>query len=97
MHRIYHRDSRPGSGAPPILMQHGLIQSSDIWLVQGEASPALQLARAGYDVWLGNNRGNWYSLNHTSLDYIQDKGAYWDFSWDDLGKYDLPAQIDKVL
>jgi len=38
---------------------------------------AFILARAGYDVWMGNNRGNRFSNTHLTLT-TKDK-EYWDF------------------
>jgi hypothetical protein len=43
-------------------------------------SPAFIAADRGYDVWLGNSRGNSYGRDHTSLNPDKDK-AFWDFSW----------------
>ena len=35
------------------------------WIVnEPEKAPAFVLARNGYDVWLGNNRGNKYAKGH---------------------------------
>lgn len=60
-----------------------------------ERANAFILARAGYDVWLGNNRGSKYSNAHLTLS-TKDK-EYWDFYQEDMGLKDLPTFIDFVL
>ena len=54
------------------------------------------MADAGYDVYLGNNRGNSYSRGHVHLDPSRDAKKYFDFSFAELGLHDVPAQLDKV-
>eukprot|EP00736_Rhodelphis_marinus_P012327 Rmarinus@m.22272 len=41
-----------------MLLMHGLLESSIVWLALGEKSLAIRLASRGHDVWLGNSRGN---------------------------------------
>ncbi|KAK4313180.1 hypothetical protein Pmani_015445 [Petrolisthes manimaculis] len=53
------------------------------------------LSAEGYDVWLGNARGNTYSRNHTQLS--PDNPLFWDFTWHEMGTQDLPAIIDYIL
>jgi len=38
-------------------------------------------ARAGYDVWLGNNRGNKYSRRHININPDKDFKKFFDFSF----------------
>jgi len=59
-----------------------------------ELAPAFQLAKAGYDVWMGNNRGNYYSTKHTSLSNTSKE--YWNFDFEDMGVSDQPAFMDYV-
>jgi predicted alpha/beta hydrolase len=74
-------------------LQHALMDSSAGWLLLGpKRALALQLADAGFDVWLGNSRGNRYSRNHTRLN-PDDHSEFWGYSWDDLAQHDLPASI----
>ncbi|XP_039753387.1 lipase 1-like [Pararge aegeria] len=80
----------------PVLLMHGMQGTSDIWMLRGNISLPIVLANAGFDVWVGNNRGNRYSRKHRYLDPDND-AAFWDFSFHELGVYDLSAMIDKVL
>lgn len=90
------RHSR-GPGKPPVLMMHGCMMSSEVWICLRSAQKCLPfvLVDAGYDVWLGNVRGNKYCQNHRSLKPSQ--GEFWDFSLDELILQDLPTMIDYVL
>lgn len=75
----------------------GLTQSSDRYKAPHISdSMAFEMANQGYDVWMGNSRGSTYSLNHTRLDYRYD-WRYWDFSFHEIGLFDLPATIDYIL
>jgi lysosomal acid lipase/cholesteryl ester hydrolase len=62
---------------------------------QDGKAPAFLAANKGYDVWLGNNRGNKYSLMHKTLDPIYDK-EFWENSFTDFGKYDVPGFINHI-
>ena len=59
-------------------------------------APAFRLAEQGYDVWLGNFRGNTYSRAHLSLNPDVDND-YWRFTWDEMARRDLPAMLDYVM
>lgn len=59
--------------------------------------PAYELAEEGYDVWLGNARGTFYSRNHVRLNPDSNRDNFWRFSWEEIGARDLPAMIDHAL
>lgn len=54
------------------------------------------MADAGYDVWIPDARGNYYSRAHTKLNPNFHQ-SYWDFSFHEIGVYDIPATIDFIL
>lgn len=84
----------PNKG-PPVLLVHGIGDSSDSWLVLGpQYSLAYLLADAGFDVWLFNARGNRYSKKHIRK---QSRKSYWNFSYEEIGSEDVPATIDYIL
>uniref|UniRef100_M1DB78 Triacylglycerol lipase 2 n=1 Tax=Solanum tuberosum TaxID=4113 RepID=M1DB78_SOLTU len=81
---------------PPVLLQHGLLMDGITWLLNPtDESLAFILADDGYDVWIANTRGTKYSQGHTSLS-PQDP-AYWEWSWDELVDFDLPATFKEAV
>ncbi|KAJ4436515.1 hypothetical protein ANN_16546 [Periplaneta americana] len=93
MHRI---PPRRGANRPVVLLVHGLLCSSADWVVTGPNNGlGYILSDAGYDVWLGNTRGNVYSKRHLHLS-PNDK-EFWNYSWHEMGVYDVPAMVDHAL
>lgn len=81
---------------PAILLWHGLLGSADNWIINDEdKAPAFALANAGYDVWLGNSRGNKHSREHRFLDpdRAQDEASFFGFSFEDMATHDSNATV----
>ncbi|ELR16428.1 hydrolase, alpha/beta fold domain containing protein [Acanthamoeba castellanii str. Neff] len=94
LQRIYHRT--PGARRGVVLVQHGLTDNANGFVLNppDESLPFI-LADKGYEVWLGNNRGNGYSMRHKVLN--PSEPAFWQFTYDEMAQYDLPANINFVL
>ncbi|KAI9828277.1 MAG: hypothetical protein M1819_006615 [Sarea resinae] len=80
-----------------VYLHHGLLMDSEVWVCLTEKQRCLpfQLVEMGYDVWLGNNRGNKYSKKSTK--HSPTSTAFWDFSMDQFAFHDIPDSIDYVL
>ncbi|KAJ4837477.1 sphingosine N-acyltransferase subunit lip1 [Turnera subulata] len=80
---------------PPVLLQHGLFMGGDAWFLGSpEESLGFILADQGFDVWVGNVRGTFWSHGHVSLSK-KDK-EFWDWSWQELALYDLAEMIHYI-
>ena len=77
-------------------MMHGLDADMMQWVVNdADKANAFILSRAGYDVWMGNNRGSRYSMGHLTLtpkDY-----DYWSYYQYEMGLFDVSTFIDFIL
>ena len=93
------KSSRPGTstGKPVVYLHHGLLMNSEIWVCLTDRERALPfvLVESGYDVWLGNNRGNKYSKK--SMHHGPNESKFWDYSMDEFAWHDIPDSIHHIL
>lgn len=99
LHRIPHSPfSQQGQSRPPLLLVHGLTVSGSMYIVpltDIKKGLAYMLSDAGYDIWIFHARGTHMSMKHTTLTPTDKK--YWDFSWHEIGLYDVTSTIDYIL
>ncbi|KAG5983174.1 hypothetical protein E4U55_000608 [Claviceps digitariae] len=91
-------NSGPGSLKKRVVyLHHGLLMNSEVWVCLTDAKRCIpfELVERGFDVWLGNNRGNKYSKKsiHSSPTSVK----FWDFSMDEFAFYDIPDTISYIL
>lgn len=73
-----------------------MIDSSDAWVINSEeTAPGFYYSNRGFDVWIGNMRGNSYSRKHIKLNPDKD-AEYWHWSFDEMAKYDLTAAFSYI-
>ena len=85
-------------GKLPLLLVHGAMDSAAGYIVKSseDRAWALQMVKKGYEVWLNNSRGVKYSNRH-ERDGEWSLRERWDFTWAEMGYYDIPAVIEYIL
>ncbi|SPN99954.1 related to triacylglycerol lipase [Cephalotrichum gorgonifer] len=80
-----------------VYLHHGLLMNSEVWvsLTDAERSLPFVLVNRGFDVWVGNNRGNKYSKKSINSSPISLE--FWDFSMDEFAFHDIPDTISYIL
>lgn len=94
LHHNVQRQYHDGERRYPVLLVHGLLQSAGAYCANDEDSLAFFLCKAGYDVWLGNNRCG-FEPEHSLLKYHDPRMWAWNIR--QMGVMDLPALISRVL
>ena len=82
----------------PIMVIPGAMDSAFGFISRGLwGKPwTLQLVDQGFDLWLHNPRGVKHSNRH-ERDGEWTQKERWDFTWAEMGYFDVPASIDKIL
>ena len=106
IHRIINPYRSPAQTKGTVLFLHGITGSTNNYLdtnyggnvldPPGVLSPNLgfEVARAGFDVWLMDQRATPYSSNNTKYNPLEPE--YWNWSLDQMAFYDLPGAIEYV-
>ncbi|KAL0822184.1 hypothetical protein ABMA28_004315 [Loxostege sticticalis] len=87
----------PGDTSKPVLLIHGNTPTGDCFIIRGNTSMVITLARRGYDVWVINLRGTRYSRKHVSLDPDRQPAKFFDYTFYEQAIYDVAATIDFIL
>lgn len=97
LHRLKGGPSKRVPNGKVVYLHHGLLMCSEVWVTMLEKYQNLPfiLYDLGYDVWMGNNRGNKYSQKHLYYDVHSTK--FWNFSIDEFALFDIPNLIEYIL
>lgn len=80
----------------PVLYIGGHLDSAESLFFLGENSPGNYFLENGFDLWGANKRGSKYSQKTHVNPNIKYK-EYWDFSFQEVGRYDVKAFYDYIL
>lgn len=82
---------------PAIFLQHGLLDAATTWVINSpKESLGFILADNGFDVYLGNVRGNTYSSQNNM--YEMNSTEYWNLiDFDKMISIDLPTMVETAL
>jgi lysosomal acid lipase/cholesteryl ester hydrolase len=78
-----------------VMLMHEFAGSADSAFYNGNQSMGFHMVNQGYDVWLPNNRGNKYSSENLREGMSAEK--FYDYSFAEMGKYDIPALYKYIL
>lgn len=94
VHRI--RSRHKNSKKFPVFLMHGFLTTPiSFFISTTRNSLPFMLADSGYDVFMGSRRGTKFSTNHKNLS--TESKEFWNFTWHQIGIYDLKAMIDFTL
>ncbi len=87
----------------PVLLKHGVFSDSLDWLNRldtesSDAAVAVQLAKAGHDVWIASGRGRQFTKPRSANSPADvQRVDFWDYSFQEIGEYDVPAMVDEII
>ena len=71
-------EKRNSNDKQVVFLQHGILADATNWIMDSASeSFAYILADNGFDVWLGNVRGNVYSRRHVK--YMPNQSIFWNW------------------
>jgi pimeloyl-ACP methyl ester carboxylesterase len=79
-----------------VFLQHGLADTAWTFFLLNEKSIPFILLEEGFDVWLGNTRGNIFSHGHVSKDPYDLNSGYDYYTIDDFVQFDLISTINFI-
>ena len=92
---LWHLNPKVPNGKT-VFFQHGFTCTAWIFFHLGENSLPFYLLKEGYDIWLANNRGSYFSPGHISKDPKDPKSGYNNYSMDDFVASDMPAMVKYI-
>ncbi len=75
---------------------HGILDSADAWILNDIKSPANKFLENNHVCYFVNFRGNKYSCHLEDESDKDWENLFWNFSFDEMGRYDVPAVVDYV-